>query len=221
MTSPLLLSLKLALVTSSLLLVLGLPIAWWLASTRFRLRFLVESVVALPIVLPPTVLGFYLLLELGSRGTLGAFWERITGHTLAFSFEGLVLGSIIYSLPFAVQPFTAALASVDRRLLAASASLGASPWRTFWRITFPLAFPGIVTGYALSFAHTLGEFGVVLMLGGNIPGRTQTASIAIYDNVQMLDYPTAARQSFTLLAISFALLVVINGLNRNRNWRLQ
>jgi molybdate transport system permease protein len=221
MTSPLLLSLRLALVTASLLLVLGLPLAWWLAFTRFRLRFLIESLVALPIVLPPTVLGFYLLLALGSRGSLGAFWARLTGHTLAFSFEGLVLGSVIYSLPFAVQPFTAALASVDRRLLAASFSLGASQWRTFWRITFPLAVPGIVTGFALSFAHTLGEFGVVLMLGGNIPGRTQTASIAIFDNVQMLDYPAAARQSITLLAISFLLLVVINALNRKRNWRLQ
>jgi molybdate transport system permease protein len=221
MTSPLLLSLQLALVTASLLLVLGLPIACWLAFTRFRLRFLIESLVALPIVLPPTVLGFYLLLEFGSRGWLGAFWQRFTGHTLAFSFEGLVLGSIIYSLPFAVQPFTSAFASVDRRLLAASSSLGASSWRTFWRITFPLAFPGIVTGFALSFAHTLGEFGVVLMLGGNIAGRTQTASIAIYDNVQMLDYPTAARQSITLLGISFALLVLINAFNRKRNWRLQ
>ena len=221
MIPPLLLSLKLALVTSTLLLVLGLPIAWWLAFTRFRLRFLVESVIALPIVLPPTVLGFYLLLQLGSNGWLGAFWQRFTGHTLAFSFEGLVLGSVIYSLPFAVQPFTTALASVDRRLLMASASLGASSWRTFWRITFPLALPGIITGFALSFAHTLGEFGVVLMLGGNIPGRTQTASIAIYDNVQMLDYATAARQSLTLLAISFALLILINAFNRSRNWRLQ
>jgi molybdate transport system permease protein len=221
MTSPLLLSLQLALVTSCLLLVLGLPLAWWLAFTRFRLRFLLESVVALPIVLPPTVLGFYLLLAFGSRGSLGALWQRLTGHTLAFSFEGLVLGSVVYSLPFAVQPFTAAMASVDRRLLAASASLGASRWRTFWSITFPLAFPGIVTGFALSFAHTLGEFGVVLMLGGNIVGRTQTASIAIYDNVQMLDYQTAARQSISLLGISFALLVLINALNRKRNWRMQ
>ena len=221
MTSPLLLSLQLALITSCLLFVLGLPLAWWLAFSKFRLRFLVESVVALPIVLPPTVLGFYLLLEFGSRGWLGAFWERSTGHTLAFSFEGLVLGSVIYSLPFAVQPFTAALASVDRRLLAASAILGASPWRTFWRVTFPIALPGLVTGFALSFAHTLGEFGVVLMLGGNIAGRTQTASIAIYDNVQMLDYATASRQSITLLAISFTLLVAINALNRRRNWRLQ
>lgn len=221
MISPLLLSVKLALVTSVLLLALGLPLAWWLAFTSFRLRFLVESVVALPIVLPPTVLGFYLLLTLGSQGWLGTFWTRITGHTLAFSFEGLVIGSVIYSLPFAVQPFTAALGSVDRRLLMASASLGASGWRTFWRITFPLALPGIITGFALSFAHTLGEFGVVLMLGGNIPGRTQTASIAIYDNVQMLDYATAGRQSLTLLSISFALLVLINALNRRTKWRLQ
>jgi molybdate transport system permease protein len=220
MTSPLLLSVKLALVTACLLLVIGLPLAGWLASTRLRLRFLIESLVALPIVLPPTVLGFYLLLAFGSRGALGSFWQSVTGHTLAFSFEGLVLGSVVYSLPFAVQPFVAALAAVDRRLLSASASLGASSWRTFWRITFPLALPGIVTGFALSFAHTLGEFGVVLMLGGNIAGRTQTASIAIYDNVQMLDYKTAARQSLTLLAISFALLVAINALNRKRNWRL-
>jgi molybdate transport system permease protein len=221
MTSPLVLSLQLALMTSCLLLVFGLPLAWWLAFTRFRLRYLVESVVSLPIVLPPTVLGFYLLLQFGSRGGLGAFWQHFTGHTLAFSFEGLVIGSVIYSLPFAVQPFAAAMAAVDRRLLAASASLGASTWRTFWRITFPLALPGIVTGFALSFAHTLGEFGVVLMLGGNIAGRTQTASIAIYDNVQMLDYGAAARQSITLLGISFALLVVIHALNRKRNWRLQ
>jgi molybdate transport system permease protein len=221
MISPLLLSLKLALVTSGLLFVIGLPVACWLAFTRFRLRFLVEALVALPIVLPPTVLGFYLLLAFGSRGWMGESWQRLTGHTLAFSFEGLVVGSVIYSLPFAVQPFTSALAAVDRRLLAASASLGAGRWRTFWRITFPLALPGIITGIALSFAHTLGEFGVVLMLGGNIAGRTQTASIAIYDNVQMLDYQAAARQSLTLIAISFALLVVIHALNRKRNWRLQ
>jgi molybdate transport system permease protein len=221
MIPPLLLSLKLALVTSCLLFVFGLPIAWWLAFTRARVRFLVESVLSLPIVLPPTVLGFYLLLALGSRGSLGAFWERLTGHTLAFSFEGLVIGSVIYSLPFAVQPFTSALAAVDRRLLMASESLGASAWCTFRRVTFPLALPGIITGFALSFAHTLGEFGVVLMLGGNIPGRTQTASIAIYDNVQMLDYSAAARQCLTLLAISFALLVLINAINPQRNWRLQ
>jgi molybdate transport system permease protein len=220
MISPLLLSVKLALVTSCLLLVVGLPVASWLAFTRLRLRFLFESLVTLPIVLPPTVLGFYLLLALGSRGALGAAWQRYTGHTLAFSFEGLVLGSVLYSLPFAVQPFTAALGSVDRRLLAASASLGASSWRTFWRITFPLAFPGIVTGFVLSFAHTLGEFGVVLMVGGNIEGRTRTASIAIYDDVQMLDYRSAAHQSLLLLGISFALLVAINALNRKRNWRL-
>jgi len=221
MSTPLLLSVKLALITSCVLLVIGLPLATWLAFTRVRLRFFIESLIALPIVLPPSVLGFYLLMAFGARGVLGAYWQRLTGHTLAFSFEGLVLGSVIYSLPFAVQPFTAALVSVDRRLLAASATLGASPWRTFWHIAFPLAMPGIVTGFALSFAHTLGEFGVVLMLGGNIAGRTQTASIAIYDNVQMLDYTAAARQSLILLAISFVLLVAINALNRKRQWRLQ
>ncbi len=219
--TPLLLSLKLALVTSLVLLTLGLPLAWWLAFTRFRLRFLAEAVVALPIVLPPTVLGFYLLVVLGSQGWLGQAWQRMTGHTLAFSFEGLVVGSVIYSLPFAVQPFTAALSGVDRRLLEASASLGAGAWRTFLRVTLPLAMPGILTGVALSFAHTLGEFGVVLMLGGNIPGRTQTASIAIFDNVQMLDYTTAGRQSLTLMAISFALLVLIYGLDRGRSWRMR
>jgi molybdate transport system permease protein len=219
--TPLLLSLKLALVTSLVLLALGLPLAWWLAFTRFRLRFLAEALVALPIVLPPTVLGFYLLVVLGSQGWLGQAWQRMTGHTLAFSFEGLVVGSVIYSLPFAVQPFTAALTGVDQRLLEASASLGAGAWRTFLRVTLPLAMPGILTGVALSFAHTLGEFGVVLMLGGNIPGKTQTASIAIFDNVQMLDYASAARQSLTLMAISFALLVLIYGLDRGRSWRLR
>jgi len=221
MTSPIVLSLELALVTSALLTVFGLPLAYWLAFTRFRLRFLVESVVALPIVLPPTVLGFYLLVAFGSRGWLGTFWKQATGHTLAFSFEGLVIGSVLYSLPFAVQPFTAALGAVDRGLLAASASLGASGWRTFWRITFPLALPGIVTGFALSFAHTLGEFGVVLMVGGNIAGRTRTASIAIYDNVQMLDYRAASWESLLLLVISFSLLVMIYALDRSRNWRLR
>jgi molybdate transport system permease protein len=221
MNSPILLSLALALITSAILLVLGLPLACWLAFARFRLRFLVESVVALPIVLPPTVLGFYLLVEFGSRGTLGAFWQRLTGHTLAFSFEGLVLGSVLYSLPFAVQPFTAAFSAVDRRLLAASASLGASRWRTFWRVVFPLSLPGILTGFALSFAHTLGEFGVVLMVGGDIEGRTRTASIAIFDSVQSFDYRSAARESWALLAISFALLVLIHALDRSRNWRVQ
>jgi molybdate transport system permease protein len=221
MISPLWLSVKLALVTSCLLTVLGLPVAVWLASTRIRGRFLIEALVAMPIVLPPTVLGFYLLLAFGARGSLGILWQRMTGHTLAFSFAGLVAGSVLYSSPFAIQPFMAALAAVDRRLLSASASLGASRWRTFWRISFPPALPGIVTGFALSFAHTLGEFGVVLMVGGNITGRTRTASIAIYDSVQMLDYQTAARESLELLAISFGLLVLIHALNRKQNWRLQ
>jgi molybdate transport system permease protein len=220
MTSPLLLSFQLALVTSCLLLLVGLPLAYWLAFTRLRMRFLIESLVTLPIVLPPTVLGYYLLVAFGSRGALGAAWQRFSGHTLAFSFEGLVAGSVLYSLPFAVQPFTAAMTSVDRRLLTASASLGASPWRTFWRVTFPLAFPGVLTGFVLSFAHTLGEFGVVLMVGGDIAGITRTASIAIYDDAQMLDFRGAAHESLVLLLLSFALLVGIHALKRKRNLRL-
>lgn len=215
------LSLRLATITTVILLATAVPLASLLVLGRSRWLAALEALATLPTVLPPTVLGFFLLVLLGPRTAVGRGIATVLGHPLAFSFGGLVVGSVIYSLPFAVQPFTAALASVDRRLLAASASLGASSWRTFWRITFPLALPGIVTGFALSFAHTLGEFGVVLMLGGNIPGRTQTASIAIFDNVQNLDYSTAARQSITLLAISFTLLLAINALSRNRNWGLQ
>ena len=214
MTSPLLLSLQLALVTACLLLVLGLPVAWWLAFTRFRLRFLVEAVVALPIVLPPTVLGFYVLVALGSRSPLGRWWQAMTGHTLAFTFAGLVIGSIIYSLPFAVQPFAASFILVDPRLIAASATLGASRLRTLFRVILPLSFPGVVTGVALSFAHTMGEFGVVLMVGGNIPGVTKTVSIDIYDRVQALDYAGANQTALVLLAISFAVLSLVYGVNR-------
>src|SRR5947209_4941494 len=174
------LSLRLASCTTLVLCVLGLPFAYWLATTRWRWKFLAEAMVALPIVLPPTVLGFYVLLALGPRSPLGRRWEALTGHTLAFTFEGLVIGSIIYSLPFAVQPFAASFAAVDRRLIAASATLGASNTRTFFRVILPLSVSGLVTGVALSFAHTMGEFGVVLMVGGNIPGVTRTVSIDIY-----------------------------------------
>jgi molybdate transport system permease protein len=178
---------------------------------------LVEAVVALPIVLPPTVLGFYVLVALGSRSPLGRWWQSLTGHPLAFSFEGLLIGSVLYSLPFAVQPFAASFASVDARLLAASATLGASKWRTFLRVVLPLSLPGLVTGVALSFAHTLGEFGVVLMVGGSIPGVTRTVSIDIYDKVQALDYSGASQSALVLLAISFLILSVVYGLNR-RPW---
>src|SRR5271155_3788174 len=208
------LTIRLAVLVAAVLLVLGLPIAYWIAYSRRRWRFLVEAIVALPIVLPPTVLGFYVLVALGSLSPLGRWWQAMTGHTLAFTFEGLVIGSIIYSLPFAVQPFAASFILVDPRLIAASATLGASRLRTFFRVILPLSLPGLVTGVALSFAHTMGEFGVVLMVGGNIPGVTKTVSIDIYDNVQALDYAGANRTALVLLVISFAVLSLVYGVNR-------
>lgn len=210
----LILSLKLALLVSCVLLVVGLPLAYWLAFSHRRWKFMIEALVALPLVLPPTVLGFYLLVALGPQSPLGRFWQSWTGHTLAFTFEGLVIGSILYSLPFAVQPIAASFAGIDRKLLAASSSLGASALRTFFRITVPLALPGIVTGFVLAFAHTLGEFGVVLMIGGNIPGATKTISIAIYDDVQGLNYAAANQSALLLLALSFVTLCLVYGLNR-------
>jgi molybdate transport system permease protein len=208
------LTLQLALIVSAILLVLGLPIAWWIASSRWRWKFLVEAVIALPIVLPPTVLGFYVLVALGPHSPLGRWWISLTGHTLAFTFSGLVIGSLLYSLPFAVQPFATSFASVDRKLIAASATLGASPWRTFFRVTVPLSRSGLITGAALSFAHTMGEFGVVLMVGGNIPGVTRTVSLAIYDQVQVSNYAAANATALLLLLLSFAVLAIVYGLNR-------
>src|SRR5579863_5155953 len=208
------LTLRLALIVSALLFVIGLPIAYWIAFSSWRWKFLVEAVVALPIVLPPTVLGFYVLVALGPRSLLGRWWISLTGHTLAFTFGGLVIGSILYSLPFAVQPFAASFAGVDRKLMAASATLGASPLRTFFRVIVPLSIPGLVTGTALSFAHTMGEFGVVLMVGGNIPGVTRTVSIDIYDRVQATDYASANQTALLLLVLCFTVLSVVYGLNR-------
>jgi len=208
------LTIRLAVVVAAVLVILGLPIAYWIAYSTWRWKFLVEAVVALPIVLPPTVLGFYVLVALGSRSPLGRFWQSLTGHTLAFTFGGLVIGSIIYSLPFAVQPFAASFAQVDRRLIAASATLGASKLRTFVRVILPLSVPGLVTGIALSFAHTMGEFGVVLMVGGNIPGVTRTVSIDIYDQVQALNYSAANQTALVLLALSFVMLSIVYGVNR-------
>ena len=208
------LTLQLAVVVSSALLALGLPIAYWIAFSRWRWKFLAEAVVALPIVLPPTVLGFYVLVALGPHSPVGRWWIGFTGHTLAFTFSGLVLGSILYSLPFAVQPFAAAFAGVDRRLIAASATLGASPLRTFFRVIVPLSVPGLITGAALSFAHTMGEFGVVLMVGGNIPGVTRTVSIDIFDRVQASDYAGANQTALLLLVLCFVLLGVVYGVNR-------
>ena len=210
------LTIELALVVASILLVIGLPLAYWLASTHWRWKFLVEVMIALPIVLPPTVLGFYVLVALGSRSPLGRWWQSLTGHTLAFTFTGLVIGSILYSLPFAVQPFAASFSSVDRKLLAASATLGASPLRTFLRVMVPLSVPGLITGVALAFAHTMGEFGVVLMVGGNIPGVTRTVSIDIYDQVQASNYDSANAMALLLLVFCFGVLTLVYGLNRRR-----
>ena len=208
------LTMWLALSVTALLLIIGFPLAYWIAFSKWRWKFLVEAMVGLPIVLPPTVLGFYVLIALGQRSPLGRWWQSMTGHTLAFTFAGLLIGSVLYSLPFAVQPFAASFAAVDTRLIAASAILGASKWRTFFHVILPLSLSGLVTGVALSFAHTMGEFGVVLMVGGNIPGVTRTVSIAIYDQVQALEYGAANMTALTLLAMSFAILSMVYALNR-------
>jgi molybdate transport system permease protein len=205
---------RLAVLVATTLVVVGLPIAYWIAYSRWRWKFLVEAVVALPIVLPPTVLGLYVLMAIGSRSPLGQWWQLLTGHTLAFTFEGLVIGSILYSLPFAVQPFAAAFASIDSRLIAASSTLGVSKFKTFFRVILPLSIPGLVTGVALSFAHTMGEFGVVLMVGGNIPGITRTVSIEIYDRVQAFDFAAANQTAAVLLVLSFLLLSLVYAINR-------
>jgi len=211
------LSVRLAAMVSTILLVISLPLAHWLTFSRRRWKFLIESLVSLPLVLPPTVLGFYLLLSLGSQSPIGRWWMSVTGHGLAFTFESLVIASVFYSLPFAVQPIAAAFAQVDGTLHEASATLGASTLRTFTRVTIPLSIQGIVAGLVLSFAHTIGEFGVVLMVGGNLPGVTRTISIAIYDHVQALQYDEANATALLLLAFSFVVLLVVYGLRR-RPW---
>ena len=214
------LSIRLAAVVCAALLLIGLPLAYWLTFSRRRWKFLVETVVALPLVLPPTVLGFYVLVAIGARSPIGRAWSAWFGEGLAFSFEGLVVASILYSLPFAVQPIAAAFSQVDRSLLEASAILGASPLRTFVRVLMPLARNGILTGAILSFAHTIGEFGVVVMVGGNLPGVTRTVSVAIYDHVQALDYEAANATALLLVIFSFAVLACVYGLNR-RVWAAQ
>ena len=212
--SAVLLSLRLAAVVAAILLVIGLPIAYWLTFSRWRWKFLVEAVVALPLVLPPTVLGFYVLVAIGAQSPIGRLWAAWTGHSLAFTFEGLVLASILYSLPFAVQPMAAAFSQVDPTLLEASSTLGASRRRTFFRVVLPLSREGVITGAVLSFAHTIGEFGVVLMVGGNLPGVTRTISIAIYDSVQSLELAAANRTALALLCFSFATLAAVYSLLR-------
>jgi molybdate transport system permease protein len=208
------LTLRLATVVTVFLLLIAIPLAWGIASIRSRWIVLLEAVVALPVVLPPTVLGFYLLALFAPESAAGRFWFRLTGETLSFSFAGLVVGSIAYSLPFAVQPLVAAMRSVPRELLDAARALGGGGFAVFRRVLLPLSIRGVLVAAMLSFAHTVGEFGVVVMLGGSIPGRTRVASIALYDEVQKLDYPAAHRLAALLLALSFILLVPLAWLQR-------
>lgn len=208
------LTLKLAGLATLILLLLGTPLAWWLAWSRWRHRFLVEALVALPLVLPPTVLGFYLLLALGPHGPVGGLANRLGIGPLAFTFSGLVIGSVVYSMPFVIQPLQGAFAAIGRRPLEVAATLRAGPWDRFLSVAVPLASPGIFTAAALGFAHTLGEFGVVLMIGGNIPGETRVLSIAIYDQVEGLDYVRAHWLAGALLLLSFVLLAAVYALNR-------
>jgi molybdate transport system permease protein len=208
------LSLRLSFWTTFVLLLLGLPIAHWLTFSRRRWKVAIEAIVALPIVLPPTVLGFYVLIAIGPRSPVGRFYQQLTGELLPFSFRGLLVASILYSLPFAVQPFASAFKAVDHRLIEASWCLGISRFATFRRVIVPLSSPGIVAGMVLSFAHTLGEFGVVLMVGGNLPGITRTVSISIYDEVQALNYELAGQTSLLLLGFSFLVLIVTYTLQR-------
>jgi len=211
---PVWLSLKLAAVTVIVLLLIATPLAWWLAFTRRRARVIVEAIVALPLVLPPTVLGFYLLILLGPAGGIGHFWATVTNSTLTFSFAGLVVASVIYSFPFAVQPLQTAFEGVGREPLEAAATLGATPFEAFLRVASPAALRGYVSALVLSFAHTLGEFGVVLMVGGNIPGRTKVISIAVYEHVETLEYAQAHVLAAGLLGFSFVVLVCVYALNR-------
>jgi molybdate transport system permease protein len=211
--TALVITLKLALTSTLILLALGTPLAWWLAQTRWRFNFIPEAIVALPLVLPPTVLGFYLLIALGPNSPAHGALGFLGGGSLAFTFSGLVIGSVIYSMPFVVQPLQDAFSAIGRRPLEVAATLRASPLDRFFTIAVPMARPGFITAAVLGFAHTIGEFGVVLMIGGNIPGETRVASIAIYDHVEGLEFAHAHWLSGVLLLLSFILLLVVYGLN--------
>ena len=212
--TALVITLKLAAVTTLILLLLGTPLAWWLSRTQWRFKFMLEALVALPLVLPPTVLGFYLLLVLGANGPLAGLLEALGGQSLAFTFSGLVIGSVISSMPFVVQPLQNAFEAIGRRPLEVAATLRASPIDSFFTVAMPLARSGFLTAAVLGFAHTLGEFGVVLMIGGNIPGETQVVSIAIYDHVEGMEYENAHWLSAGLLLLSFLMLMAVYGVNR-------
>ena len=211
---PIWLTIKLASVTTVILLLVGTPLAWWLSRRRTLARQLVGAVVALPLVLPPTVLGFYLLIALGPDGPGGWVAGLFGGRSMAFTFEALVIGSVIYSMPFVVQPIHNAFESIGKRPLEVAATLRASPWSSFWRVALPLARPGLVTGAVLGFAHTVGEFGVVLMIGGNIPGETQVLSVAIYDYVETLEWAKAHALAAGMLVFAFVVIVAMMRLRK-------
>ena len=207
-------TLKLASISTIVLLLIGTPIAWWLSHSHWRYKYFVEAIIALPLILPPTVLGFYLLVSLGPNGPIGGLLSALSGESLAFTFTGLVIGSVVYSMPFVIQPLQNAFSAIGQRPLEVAATLGASPIDRFFSIAIPMARPGFLTASVLGFAHTLGEFGVVLMIGGNIPGSTQVVSISIYDHVEALEYGQAHALSASLLLFSFVLLLIVYGANR-------
>lgn len=212
-------TLKLSLLTVAILMLIGTPLAWWLSKTNYRFKIVVEAITALPLVLPPTVLGFYLLLLFGSQGALGQVWISFTGHALAFTFSGLVLASCLYSLPFVVQPLQTAFDAIDKRMVEAARTLGDTYVESFFFIVVPQAKRGFITALVLGFAHTVGEFGVVLMVGGNIPGETQVVSISIYEQVEMLNYSAAQSMSLSLLVFSF--LVLLSVYTMNQRWSVK
>ena len=207
--SALLVTIKLASITTVILILIGTPIAWWLSQTRFKFKAVIEAIIALPLILPPTVLGFYLLMTLGTNGPIGNFLESLGGSSLAFTFTGLVVGSVIYSLPFVVQPLQNSFSSIGKRPMEVAATLGASKLDRFFTVAVPLARSGFITASVLGFAHTVGEFGVVLMVGGNIPGETGVLSIAIYDHVEAMEYGQAHVLAGGLLVLSFVMLLIV------------
>ena len=213
--SAIIVTIKLAIVSTSILILIGTPIAWWLSQTKFKFKAVFEAIIALPLILPPTVLGFYLLITLGSNGPIGKLLESFGGSSIAFTFTGLVIGSVIYSMPFVVQPLQNSFSSVGRKPLEVAATLGASKIDRFFSVAVPLSRSGFITAAVLGFAHTVGEFGVVLMIGGNIPGETGVVSIAIYDHVEAMEYGQAHWLAGGLLAISFLMLLFVYIINRH------
>jgi molybdate transport system permease protein len=212
--AALLVTIKLASITTVILILVGTPIAWWLSQTRFKFKAVIEAIIALPLILPPTVLGFYLLMTLGTNGPIGNFLESLGGSSIAFTFTGLVVGSVIYSLPFVVQPLQNSFGSIGKQPMEVAATLGASKLDRFFTVAVPLARSGFITASVLGFAHTVGEFGVVLMIGGNIPGETGVLSIAIYDHVEAMEYGQAHFLAGGLLVLSFVMLLVVYTFNR-------